>query len=114
MKKIVYEVTKKRKGSWYDKDEKENEFFDWVTKQNAKMYDGKEDTSFTEGIDKTYEKDIWCCGSPNNRRVSIGVFYRIGQVDICWRMVMFTSQGSESTWCTFSEALQAKFYSMHF
>jgi len=43
MAKIIAEVTKKLKGSWSDKDEKENEFFDWVTKWNPKTYDGKED-----------------------------------------------------------------------
>jgi len=48
MAKIVAKVTRKLKGSGSGKGEKENKLLDWVSKQNPKTYDGKEDSVLLE------------------------------------------------------------------
>jgi len=78
MGKIMAKVTKKLKRSWSDKGEKENDFFDWVTKQNPKTYDSKEAPVLLKEWMSPMKKDIWHSRSLDNRCVSIEVFYLIG------------------------------------
>jgi len=49
MVKIVEEVTRMSKGSRFGTNEKENNFFGWIPKQNPKTYHGKEDPVLLEG-----------------------------------------------------------------
>ena len=72
MARIVAEITMKLNGFGSDKDEKENKFFDWVTKQNPKTFNGKEDALLLEEWIRQMEKIFVDVKVLDNRRVSIG------------------------------------------
>jgi len=113
MARIVTEVTKKLKGSSFEKVEKENKFFDRVAKRNPKTYDGKEDPVVLEEWIRQQEKIFDAVKIPDNKPVIIGVFYLSGQANIWWGTVKTTFQSPEATWSKFNKAPRAKFYPVH-
>jgi len=82
MANIVVEVKRKFKGSRSGIDEKENKFFDRVSKQNPKTYDDKEDLMLLEEWIQQMENIFDMVEVLDNKCVTIKAFYLTGRADI--------------------------------
>ena len=77
---------------------------------NLKVYDGKFDPiDLKEGIRKM-EKIFIVVEVFEEKKVNIGTFYSISEVEIWWSTAMDKLQGPKHTYAKFLEELRPKFY----
>ena len=58
------------------------------------------------GIEKTFA----VLQVPEKKKVNVGIFYVVGEVNIQWSTVKDKLQGPDLTWAKLLEQLRAKFY----